>query len=170
MAIDYSKNLTASNIQTPAPAVNVPDEFQKKLGSGLSNTFTRGDHQNYNLKFGVANILQEITVVMTTPVGRRWDQPDFGSMIYYLLMEQKTGKLKDELIQATEESLKAWVPSIIVEQVDVDYSSLNVAIVLIQFVIKGTLSREVVEIKLTMGDNQVFSASIFTHNGIKFFG
>lgn len=170
MGIDYTKTLTQkTSAQTPAPTVNIPDELQKRYGQGLSQTFTRNE-LGFNTKVGVNKVLQNIMVCLTTPVGRRMDQPDFGSMLYYLLHEAKTRDLKDELEQATEEALKAFIPQIIVERVDVDYTYKNVVVIILQFLFKGTTKKEVVDIRLTMNDAQVFSASIFSYNGNRFFG
>lgn len=167
MGIDYTRSLL--NAQNIKPTFNVPDEFQKKLGSGLSTTFVI-NRSKFDTKIGVAKVMQNIMTCLTTPVGRRFDQPDYGSTLYMLLMEEKTSKLIPELEQATEDALKAWIPAIIVEDVTVDYRNNNIVVIVLQFVIKGSLSREIVEIALSTNDNQVFSASIFTHNGIRFFG
>lgn len=170
MGIDYTKVLTQrSSAKVPAPTVNIPDELQKRYGQGLSQTFTRNE-VGFNTKIGVNKVLQNIMVCLTTPVGRRMDQPDYGSMLYYLLYEAKTKDLKDELEQATINSLKAFIPQIIVEQVDIDYTYNDVVVIILQFLFKGTTKKEVVDIRLSMNDAKVFSASIFSYNGVKFFG
>lgn len=170
MSIDYRQNYISKAIeQTPIPAINIPEEFEKKLGSGLDTKFPY-DRGKYGLRSGSSKVKQNIYMIMMTPVGRRMDQPDWGSMIYKLIHESKTERLKDELELATFEALKAWCPAIICEQVDIDYTPQNAVVIIIQFVIKGTLSRETVGIKLEMGDNQIFNASMFTYNGTPFFG
>ena len=109
-------------------------------------------------------------VVMTTPDGRRFNQPDFGSLLPLMLFEQYTYSLEGELRQATEAALKAWVPQIFVEKVSIDMPQSNFVLIIIQYVIKGTARRETLELPYRSNDDVKFDSDIFTINRRPYFG
>jgi phage baseplate assembly protein W len=138
---------------TPRATTGVPNQLAAQLGSGLaiplqiiSNTWV--------LRSGPAKVAQDIYICLSTPVGRRLWQPDYGSTLPYLIFQPYRDILNTELIVATKTALTAWVPQITVSQVNIDATNINnnYLMLVIQYTINGTNAPQQIKIALAMND------------------
>lgn len=165
MGFDYKKRL---NPDTPPAVINVAPEVNKRLGSGLSLPLQITDSK-WDTILGLGKLKQDIYTVLLTPVGRRYNQPDFGSLLPMLLMEQWTSTLKRNMESATKNCLAKWIPAIIVDSVDILMLADNVITIVLQYTVKGTLDEETFEIQLATNDATKLISSSFTINGRPYF-
>lgn len=169
MSINYVE--LRNRIKAPTPSTSAPEKLQRMFGQGLAVPFELEDEGHWTKRSGVDKIRQSIIITLLTPVGRRVLQPDFGSLLPLMVFEHWTQQLQRELIQATGDALKAWVPQILVKRVDVqlDPAGQNIVYVDVQYAIKGTAAIDQVQLALVRGDQQQFSVDQFTINGRQVF-
>ena len=163
--VDYSQRL---NPIKPIPAINVPKELNARLGSGLKLPLSIINNR-WELLSGVDKVSQDIFVTLMTPIGRHMYQPDFGSELPFLLMEPYNQRVQAELIHATKRAMDIWIPTAKVLRCTVDLWPDNVVMILIEYVIKGTVSIQSVKIAITNSDDVQSPASDYTINGSRFF-
>ena len=164
MPFDYKKRVSP---QQPVPAVNVPRILAEKLGAGLKAPFEMYSDSRWEDTSGIDKVKQSMYLILLTPIGRRWLQPDFGSMLPYLIFEHYTTQLQREMIQATKTALNQWLPTITVEQCRVsrDPNGNNIVYIELEYIIKGTMARDSVTIPLSQSDKTVYGPRVFTING-----
>jgi phage baseplate assembly protein W len=79
-------------------------------------------------------------------------QPDFGSMLPYLIFEPYTHTLKEDLAFYTKEALIKWEPRILIKSVMIDDSGIdnNSISIVLEYSIKGinSLNRFTIPISL----------------------
>lgn len=159
------------NPQVPAPAENLSAELARRLGRGLSLPIELADSSQWRTSGGADKIRQAIYAVLTTPVGRRLLQPDFGSLLPRLIFEPWTSTVRLEIIRESSKAIAAWVPSVIVEstECDLDETGLNVVILLIRYTIRGSLFEDTAVVPLKRDDSLQFTSPYFTINGQRVF-
>lgn len=103
---------------------SIPESIRNKYGSGLSFPAVCFG-ANWGVSVGEDKIKAAMFVVLATPIGTRFMQPDFGSMVPYLVFEPYGPVLKRDLDFYTKEALIRWEPRILVKNVTIDDSLLN---------------------------------------------
>src|ERR1019366_3065875 len=100
MGVKYFKSALAG-VNQPNPSPLVPDALKQRLGSsiGLPLIFVNSDYPVVN---GIDNVNQDIFMVLSTAVGSRLFQPDFGSTLPLLIFQPINSLLGSELTTATK--------------------------------------------------------------------
>jgi phage baseplate assembly protein W len=148
----------------------VPGVLKEKLGSGLSVPMIA-----VNGKYPVAKELdkvkQDIFLCLSTPVGRRLMQPDFGSMLPWMLFQGYTSTIHDEIIVQTKQALDKHLPTILVKEVLVDdqYMDEHCLVVIIRYVLRGTQAGDEIKIALSTSDQVKLPPEFFTIGGSPIF-
>lgn len=134
------------------PATYIPDSIANKYGVGLSmplECFNKG----WRVASGESKIRASIYVIIMTPLGTRISQPDFGSMVPYLVFNPYGAVLKSDLEFHTRAALTRWEPRIIVQSFSIDESSLDADSIglTLEYLIKGVdkTSRYTIPVSLT---------------------
>mgnify|MGYP001294747337 CR=1 FL=1 len=171
MAVPYSYNRRPNPLR-PVPTENIPKQLAEKLGSGLGTPLELVDPITWRTKSGVDKVKQDIYVCLSTPIGRHLLQPDYGSLLPYMVFEHYTSLLQSEMIVATKDAIARWVPQVIVNHVTIDLSDLvqNAVLILIEFSIKGSGAQDSIEIALSQDDTTVLPPATYTINGALFGG
>lgn len=160
MGVNYFKK---TNPLKPTVSPTVPKQLESALGSGISLPMEVVNDE-FVVVSGVDKVRQEIYVVLSTPIGTRLWQPDFGSMLNRLIFQPWTSTLFSELELATDTALKTWVPSIEVLNVSFDdtYIQEQILQIIIQFRIKRTNSINITKHALTNDDRVKLTSDLFT--------
>ena len=80
---------------------------------------------NSNTLSYAERVKQSIKVILSTKVGTRFFQPDFGCKLYNYLYEQNTLVMKDIVKRDIETSLTRWEPRITLNLVSVVYDNIK---------------------------------------------
>jgi len=166
MPIYYKKK---TNPQVPIPSVNVPQQLSDKLGSGLGIPLLLLDNY-WNLVSGVDKVAQSIFLLLVTPAGRRLMQPDYGTLLPYMIFEHFTDTLKREMKREVKDRVAGHLPYLTVTGTEVTMVEANMVQIDVAYVIKGTISSQKIEVLLRRDDSTLFRAASFTINGRKVFG
>jgi len=158
-------NKRAPNLR-PRPSQTVPKILEERLGSGLAVPLTIAKNQ-WLVNSGLTKLNQDIIVVLTTPVGCRYFQPDFGSLLYWLIFQPWNQATQSQMITATKVALQTWVPQIIVQSVTIDDSLAykHQFRITITYLLKGTLSTSSISLTLSQDDNIQLAANNFVVGG-----
>ena len=148
----------------PTPSPYVPKILAGKLGSGMAIPMSIFQNQ-WQIINGEAKVQQDMVAVIITPVDRRLGQPDFGSMIPYMIHEQYTRTLQREMINKTKEALLRWVPQILVETVTVDLIPPSNVIIAVTYLVKGTSAFNILKLSLSQDGTAEIDPTTFTING-----
>src|ERR1017187_10726540 len=97
----------SNNPAISKPVGFIPASVQSRLPQGLSIPL-QCINNKWLIKGGTAKIEQNMWWTIMTPVGIAMGQPDFGSMIPYMIMERYTPLLQAQMIQTVTSSLNAW--------------------------------------------------------------
>lgn len=101
----------------------IPEELQDKYGIGLDFPVNFNDEtQEWDIASGYNKIRISQFIILSTPIGTRLDQPDFGSLLPHRVFSLYNDNLKSELYTDTKIALDRWEPRAIVEDVIVDDS------------------------------------------------
>lgn len=162
MAIKYSK--PPQPLQAK-PVEFIPQQLQERLGKGLGIPLVCINNTWQTLG-GVSKIEQDMYLTIMTPVGRHFMQPDFGSIIPYMLMEPITATTKQQMSVSIKSALKIWVPQITVTGVTFDDTLINSNVVLIdiQYFVNGTNSQQTLTVGYTTPDSTQSAPAMFMVN------
>lgn len=151
---------------TPESNPDVPKQLEQQLGSGLAVPLQRINNK-WIVRSGSAKVAQDIFVCLSTPVGRRLLQPDYGSTLPYLIFQPYLPILRTELIMATQGALTAWVPQINVLNVRIDDSEIrnSYLMLIVRYEIKGTGSPQEIKIALATNDQTKIPPGALTIGG-----
>lgn len=168
MPIQYNTK-QRQNPFAPNPVQTVPDQLAAKLGSGLLAPLNIVNN-SWQVATGITKVQQDIWVTLSTAVGSRMNQLDFGSMLPYLIFEDYNANLRQEILIATQTALNTWVTSIIVQAVQIDDSNIdqNYLVLTLQYMLKGTNSSQTLTIALAGPDVVQLPPSTFVLNGVPF--
>lgn len=163
MPVSYRKTVKPL---TGYPVNFIPSQLDNRLGSGLAIPLEVITNR-WSLLKGQEKIRQDIYVTLATPIGSHLLQPDFGSLLPYLLFELWGPTLEQELSIATKTALKTWVPAILVQDVKIGDEEIenNVVLIEITYLIKGTLATQSITIALVQDDTVQLPPEIFTIGG-----
>lgn len=169
MPVDYSKVLS----RRPTLAQNLSPDMKAKIGGGLRLPLLMENSGMWWTRSGQGKVKQSIYTILTTPVGRRLGQPDFGSELPYLIFQGiNAALLNSDLVQATQNALKAWEPRILVNQVicTQDPTGLNQVRIAINYTYKGTQAQDNFTLVVSQSDELQFTSADFQINGSSFLG
>lgn len=169
MTILYRKTPTLSMAAKSSPTV--PQELLDKVPIGFKLPMMCFNSTNYEMVSGMSKVIQDMLVVLQTAVGRRFDQPDFGSMLPYLLFEEYDEITKSNLIFYTKTSLETWVGEIVISAVQLDETDIESGFITIQiyFYIKGTSEPFTLAVPKALESGIVIPLTKFTLNGRQIF-
>lgn len=106
-----------------------------KSGMGIKPAYRNGGYLTIS---GVSKILQSIYIILSTPKGTRFFNPEFGTRIYQCLFEPNDFILKDLLKTYVVEDLQQQEPRCVFDaEVKLERGS-NKAEIKIKFAVKGT--------------------------------
>lgn len=162
MGIIYNKPTLPNN----RPAAFVPAQLEAQLGSGLALPMYLVN-EKFAIRSGISKVEQDMWVVLVTPLGRRWNQPDFGSGLHRLLFEDYNPQTRSEMIRYTQEAISTWIPQVKIEQVIVDESQLdqNQVTISIVYLVLGTSAFRQLNVPLTLEEGIKHPPQFFTING-----
>ena len=101
-------------------------EFKREcLGSGISSSdmfeTTTSDYLGkVKVTYGEDKIKDSIYTILSTRIGERFFQPEFGSRLYTTIFEQNELIFRDLVVTYTKEALANWEKRITVNEVVVD--------------------------------------------------
>ena len=100
-----------------APLVqHLPKEVRHQFGRGLGYPWAVRNNQ-WETAEGEEKIQVSIFVILSTPLGSRYGQPDFGSMLPLLVFANYDSIMKAELKRYSAEAIRRWEPRIQLQQV-----------------------------------------------------
>jgi phage baseplate assembly protein W len=94
----------------------LPTSVQSQYGSGLSYP-PELVNNSWTMARGEVKIEQSLFVILSTPIGARFMQPDFGSMLPLLVFARYDEATRAELKRYTYESIRRWEPRIKLHQI-----------------------------------------------------
>ena len=157
----------------PNRVSEIPNELQEQFGRGLTYPTRVLEGNHWQESVGEDKINQSMLIVLLTPLGTRIMQPDFGSMIPYMIFERVTPKLQNELEFYAKRSLERWEPRIDVLSVKVDTTQIdnNTINLIIMYRIKGIDGKRLfrVPMKLDQGTPGYSNPSQFEIGGRQVF-
>jgi phage baseplate assembly protein W len=163
MAVQYRQR---HNPIAPTLVSTIPAQLETKLPKGISIPFKVINNQ-FQTAEGLTKLQQDMWVTLSTPIGRRLNQCDFGSLLPLLIFEPWGPTLQQELIIATQVALQTWVPAVVVTNVVIDSSQIqsNYLKLTIMYYVKGTNANQTLEISLVGPDIVELPPGIFTIGG-----
>jgi len=149
---------------------NIPAELENRLGSEFYFPMELRDSK-WRMAKGVERINQAIAITLKTPIGRHFNQPDFGSLLPWMIFEQYDKSFIREIDVYVRQALKIWVPNITVLRADIDPKDIanGMVHVIVVYRINGTNGEERVKVSLRHDDQIKQDPSIFTIGGIPVF-
>lgn len=112
-----------------------------KIPPGFKSPMFAFNGTQWEMVSGFQKIIQDMLSVLNTSVGRRFNQPDFGSELIYMMDENYESQTKTELIFATKTALATWCSDEIVVsdcEIDETYIQQGIVIINIFFYVLGT--------------------------------
>jgi phage baseplate assembly protein W len=105
---------------------------------------------------GEDKIELSIWIILTTPVMLRFGQPDFGSMLPYMVFETYNETLRQELALYVRTALERWETRIAVLDVVIDDSEIgdNKLHLMIAYVIRGVTKESRFRIPIQLENTQ----------------
>lgn len=130
----------ARHHQTPVVR-HIPHSVKHEYGTGLSWPWSVRDNQ-WEITDGEYKIRDSIFVILSTPLGSRYMQPDFGSMLPLMVFTNYDAIARAELKRYTFQAVKRWEPRINLQQVQLNETELkdNAVGVELSYTISGTNS------------------------------
>jgi phage baseplate assembly protein W len=144
--MSYTNLRKTPNPLAPTPTRIIPDELAGQLGSGLAFSPIYNNN-SWFISDGVEKVKQSMTCILLTPIGCRLDQPDFGSMIPFLVFERENTVLAKELDLYTRQALNRWEPRITVINTKVDFGE-SAASIGVFFKVNGTAATEFLNVPI----------------------
>jgi phage baseplate assembly protein W len=86
----------------------IPDVLIPQYGVGLSYPPDISARNTWEIQYTIDKINTSMYVILTTPIGTRLHQPDFGSMIPFMVFQPLTDKTKQEIVLYTSRALQRW--------------------------------------------------------------
>lgn len=102
-----------------AKTTNIP-EVDKVIGKGIKYPVKFGvfkHSQLFELSSGPDKINESIKMIFDTPIGSRYNNPNFGSNLNYLIFEPNDTILKDLLYYSVHDSLSRWEKRITIKNI-----------------------------------------------------
>lgn len=166
MGINYTKN----DIEPRGhrPSVQIPQGLEDLLGRGLAAPVLIFNNSWGTVK-GLDKVKQNMYVTIATPVGRHFRNPDFGSLIPYMVFAQLTTKLADEIRVQVKKAIEVWLPYVLLSTVEVTSTEDNLVNIGIRFRVKGSSELESVVIYLANPDTTQIDPNVFSINSRSFF-
>jgi hypothetical protein len=99
-------------------------EMEKIIGTGIKYPIgfsDNGQNELLELQSGVGVINQSIFSILSTRIGERFNNPEFGSNLHTLLFEPNDSITKDLCYFYTKSSLERWEKRITVDSIDFVY-------------------------------------------------
>jgi phage baseplate assembly protein W len=170
MPFNYRKPLSTLNPLQKPLINNLPDEVAVSLGSGFSLPLTCSNGL-WKIKNGISKCSQDIFVTLMTPIGKHFNQVDFGSLLPYLIFQRWDTALQNEIYQEVLRALQVWNTNITVNTVTLDATNIDTdnLKISINFTVNLTNVTEDVTIELTESNTTQFPPSDFSINGIPVF-
>ena len=147
MAIIYNRNKQYKPSQSK-PVNFIPQQLQDRLGKGLSLPLICVNN-NWEILTGIQKVQQNMYVTLMTPVGRTLMQPDFGSLLPYMIYEVLTPTLKQQMRITIRNALTTWVPEVEIQDITIDptLEHQNVVLITIKYNLVGIMRTDT----LTLG-------------------
>lgn len=164
--------LSAPKVFQKSPSLNIPQNLERNFGIGLSYPAECLSSSRWKLSQGEDKIKSSILNILMTPVGTRFMQPDYGSMLIYLVFNPINTQYFTEISFYTKEALSRWEPRVNVLKVEVQNTEIdsNISTINIYYVIKGTNLSTSIFIPFTLDNGIKFvSSNEFTTGGYKVF-
>lgn len=89
----------------------VPTAVQPRLGRGLAWPPVLRDNL-WEMSEGEQKIRESIFIILSTPLGSRYMQPDFGSLLPLLVFTTYNAAAEAEIKRYTYEALERWEPRV----------------------------------------------------------
>lgn len=143
-------------------------EFKREcLGSGISasdmfETTTSDYLGRVKVTYGEDKIKDSIYTILSTRIGERFFQPEFGSRLYTTIFEQNELIFRDLVVTYTKEALANWEKRITVNEVVVDSEvEDNIVNVRIFYQIKNSNIRDSYIYPFNLSDNGLIETMDF---------
>ena len=103
-------------------------EMEKIIGTGIQYPIEfsdNGQNELLRLQSGVGVINQSIFMILSTRIGERYNNPEFGSNLYTMLFEPNDKITKDLCYYYTKVALDRWEKRITISSIDFVYKTTD---------------------------------------------
>lgn len=118
----------------------IPDELKPEYGVGIEYPpQLQPGGRGWQVADGMNKITQSLFILLMTPLGARFNQPDFGSMLPLLPMSAVNDAFIAEVQQTIVDAVDRWEPRVVLEPVVVDTTFINQNLVriILRYRVKG---------------------------------
>jgi phage baseplate assembly protein W len=101
-------------------------ELEKIIGTGIQYPLSfsnNGQNELLELQSGIGVINQSIFTILSTPIGERFNNPEFGSNLNTIIFEPNDNITKDLCYYYTVTALSRWEKRITITGIDFIYNS-----------------------------------------------
>jgi phage baseplate assembly protein W len=160
MAIKYSTPKFQPSQSKPVGFI--PQQLLDQMGKGMALPLVCIENE-WQVFGGMQKVEQNMYCTLMTPVGRALMQPDFGSMLPYMIFEVLTPTLTQQMRETVNDALRAWVSEIVVKSVTIDTSLAvqNVTLINIQYVLVDTSQTQTLTLGYASPDTQQYPPGLF---------
>lgn len=158
--------------RTKQLAAQVSPKLNDQLGKGMAAPYTLLDNANWLALGGVDKVKQDIFILLSTPVGRRFLTPDYGSMLPYYVMRVISQGLVNDVLTQTKSALQKFINYITIRDITVQsMEPLNALQIDVDYAISGTQSQETIQVFLALngGNLSTLPPSAFKITGTPVF-
>jgi len=150
------------------PVLIIPESIKGLYGRGMRHPMTLAGNY-WELASGEEKIHISIFVILLTPIGTRLQQPDFGSMLPYMVFQRIDDTFRREILSYTRDAIMRWETRISVTRAaliesNIDNNEIGISL---EYLIKGTMAqgRFLLPIKLENAVQAYAPSSAFTVGG-----
>ena len=144
------------------PVGFIPQRVLDRLGKGMVLPLFC-ENNIWQIRTGLQKVQQNMYLTLMTPVGRAMMQPDFGSLLPYMIFERITPTLLQQMRATVRDSLTTWVKEIEVIDVTIDDSLevQNTVLVNVVYQLINTGIPQTLTIGYSSPDTQQFPPGLF---------
>jgi len=110
------------------------------LGKGLSFPFKVDDNGAVDFSSYEENVKESITIILSTKIGERMMNPEFGCRISELLFKSNSSETHALAEQYVIEALRKWENRILLKNININSVDINKILIDIEYQLKDTNS------------------------------